>query len=95
MILGHPNGSLYVELAMSDQEALEVHHALSVAVQLIEQVHAMPGGIPRDAALQFDARDRLVKVARRLDHERRHKGRVPNPHRPISTPSNQTEHSDG
>jgi hypothetical protein len=71
-----------VALRMDDREALEVHRALSMAVQLIEQVHAMPGGIPRDAALQFDARDRLVTVARRLDHERHHHGCVPNPHDP-------------
>lgn len=69
-----------VNLELTDQEAHDVHHALSATVQLIDTVEA-DGGMPRSAPL-YGARSRLVQVARRLDHERRHHGAMPNPNGP-------------
>jgi hypothetical protein len=66
-----------VTLGLSDREAHDVHQALSVVISLIDEV----GTIPEDAPLH-GARPRLVTVARRLDHERRHHGAVPNPNVP-------------
>jgi hypothetical protein len=68
-----------VTLDLTAQEAHDVHHALATAVQLIDAVVAEHGHVPPDAPLAAAARDRLVVVARRLDHERRHRGAVPNP----------------
>jgi hypothetical protein len=64
---------------MNDTEAHDVHHGLSAAVQLIDVAAKQPGGLPPEAPLAGGARDRIVQVARRLDHERRHKGAVANP----------------
>jgi hypothetical protein len=64
-----------IALEMSDPEAHDVHHALSTTVELIDQV----GHVPANAPLAGAARNRLVVVAQRLDHERRHRGAVPNP----------------
>jgi hypothetical protein len=69
-----------VNLRLDDLEALAVHHALSPAVTLIDQVEA-DSGVPKHAPLS-GARPRLVKVAQRLDHERRYRGAVPNPNGP-------------
>lgn len=69
-----------VRLELDDQEAHDLHHALSVVVQVMDYAIAS-NGIPADAPLQPEARERLIVVARRLDHERRHKGAVPNPNR--------------
>lgn len=69
-----------VNLALTEQEAHDVHHALGGIVNLID---AVADEIPADAPLAGGARDRLVQVARRLDHERRHKGAVPNPNGPV------------
>jgi len=63
-----------VTLEMTDQEAHDLHHALATVVVLLDQV----GSIPKDAAL-YGARPRLLTMAKRLDHERRHHGAVPNP----------------
>jgi hypothetical protein len=62
---------------MTDEEAHDVHHSLSVVVTLLENVEPGEG-----AALTKDAIPRLTLVARRLDHERRHHGAVPNPNGP-------------
>lgn len=70
-------GSSEVVLEMDEQEAHDLHHAISTVVDLIDQV----GDIPSDAPL-YGARPRLVLLARRLDHERRHKGALPNPNGP-------------
>lgn len=67
-----------VDLPLTPQEAEDVHNALSVAVQLMDEVD-----VPMHAPL-YGARPRLVAVARRLDHERRHRGAVPNPNEPVS-----------
>ena len=72
-------GRAAVNLTMDDSEAHDVHHALSTAVTLIDFAAQEPGGIPPDAPLAGEARSRLVTVARRLDHERRHHGAVRNP----------------
>lgn len=69
---GAPQG---VRLELTDQEAHDLHHALSTTVQLIDQVT-----VPPHAPL-YGARPRLLAVARRLDHERKSPG-VPNPNRP-------------
>lgn len=72
-----------VTLKLTDQEAHDVHHALSVAVQLIDEVDRDPhAGMPPSAPL-YGALPRLVTVARRLDHERRHHGAVHNPNGPV------------
>lgn len=63
-----------VYLPLGEGEAHDVHHALSVTVQLLQQV--TPG---EGAALTKEAIPRLSLVAQRLDHERRHRGAVPNP----------------
>lgn len=67
-----------INLSMTPQEAENVHSALSVAIQLMDEVD-----VPMHAPL-YGARPRLVTVARRLDHERRHRGAVPNPNGPVS-----------
>ncbi len=64
-----------VKLAMDNQEAHDLHHAISVTVQLLQQAGVQPG-----APLTPESEERLVAVARRLDHERRWHGAVPNPH---------------
>lgn len=56
-----------VVLRMDATEAHDVHHAIAIAVQLLEQVGAQPGG-----ALTAESEERLARVARRLDHERHH-----------------------
>lgn len=61
-------------LALDDDEAHDVHHALSVVCQLLDEVQPGEG-----AALTRDALPRLTRVARRLAHERRWKGTRPNP----------------
>lgn len=66
-----------VRLDLTDQEADDLHHAISTVVGLMDQV----GDIPKSAPL-YGARPRLVTVARRLDHERNHHGAVPNPNAP-------------
>lgn len=66
-----------IQLELNEDEAHDVHHALAVTIDLLEQVTPGPG-----AALTKESRDGLVLVAKRLDHERRHKGRVPNPNGP-------------
>lgn len=68
-------GKSALALDLSEQEAHDVHHALSMAVDLMRQV----GAIPADAPL-YGAENRLLLVARRLSHERTHKGAVANPH---------------
>lgn len=72
-----------VSLVMDDQEAHDVHHALSMTIKIIDVAAREPGGIPPDAPLAGAARGRLVIVAQRLDHERRHRGAVPNPNRAV------------
>lgn len=64
-----------VTLDLSDQEAHDVHHALSTVIDLMDQVDVAA------TAPLHGARPRLVTVAKRLDHERRHHGAVPNPNR--------------
>lgn len=64
-----------IVLGLDDTEAHDVHHALGIAAQLLRQVGAQPG-----APLTAESEPRLLRVARRLDHERRHHGAVPNPH---------------
>lgn len=64
-------------LELTDQEAHDVHHALSTTIQLIDMANP-----PDHAPLNKTSRPRLVQVARRLDHERRHKGAIPNPNGP-------------
>lgn len=68
---------LDLALELTELEAHDLHHAIAVVVQLLEQV-TPPSGAP----LQPASAERLLAVARRLDHERRHRGRVPNPNRP-------------
>jgi hypothetical protein len=68
-----------ITLGLTEQEAHDVHHALSTTVDLIDAVTAEQGSLAPDAPLAGEARDRLVLIARRLDHERRHRGAVPNP----------------
>lgn len=65
-----------VVLEMTDDEAQDVHHALGVTINLLEQITPGP-----DAVLTKDSLPGLELVARRLDHERHH-GRVPNPNGP-------------
>lgn len=67
-----------VNLAMTDREAETVHHALGAVVQLLDEVGDT---VPPHAPL-YGARESLVLVARRLDHERRHRGALPNPNGP-------------
>lgn len=67
-------GREQVTLTMSGQEAHDLHHAISMAVLLLQQVGARPG-----APLTTESEGRLTILARRLDHERRHHGAVPNP----------------
>ena len=64
-----------VYLKLDDQEAHDLHHALATTISLMDQV----GAIPKEAPL-YGARPRLVRIARRLDHEARHKGAFANPH---------------
>lgn len=66
-----------VNLEMTDDEARDVHHALGVVIQLLDEIETPP-----DAPLPNAARPGLIQVARRLDHERRHHGAVPNPNGP-------------
>lgn len=50
-------------------EARAVWHAISTAVSLMDQIEAEPGNsVPAHAPL-YGWRDRLMEVARRLDHE--------------------------
>ncbi len=63
-----------VTLRMNDIEAHDVHCALAITVQLLQQIGAQPGG-----DLTPESEDRIATVARRLDHERRHKGAIANP----------------
>jgi hypothetical protein len=51
-----------------------VYHALSIAVSLIRQVGTQPGGV-----LTAESEARMLRVARRLSHELRWRGSVPNP----------------
>lgn len=54
---------------MDPAEARALWHAACTTVQLIDAVEAEPGNsIPPHAPL-YGQRDRLVAVARRLDHE--------------------------
>jgi hypothetical protein len=62
-----------ISLELTEDEALLVHHALSTTIQLIDVADP-----PDHAPLNTAAGPKLVEVARRLDHERRHAG--PNPH---------------
>lgn len=72
------NGSeLGIDLKLTPQEAEDVHNALSVAVQLMDEVD-----VPPHAPL-YGARPRLVAVAKRLSHKQRHRGAVPNPNGPV------------
>lgn len=64
-----------IRLELDDVEAEDVHSALAVVVSLLEAVEPGPG-----ATLTRESLPRLQQVARRLDHERRHRGR--NPHGP-------------
>ena len=68
------NPDATVTLALDDDEAGDVHHALSIAVSLIRQVGIQPGG-----GLTEQSEERMLRVARRLSHERRWRGSVPNP----------------
>lgn len=63
-----------IRLELDDDEARITHHALAVATELLDVVDPPPGALLRRAD-----RDALITVARRLDHERRHRGAVPNP----------------
>lgn len=63
-----------VTLVLSDSEARDVHHALGVVVELLQQVEPGPGAVLTKASIEP-----LLVVARRLAHERRHHGAVPNP----------------
>jgi hypothetical protein len=67
-----------IQLLLSEREARDVHLALSTTVQLMDQVDS----IPPDAPL-YGRRSSLVTVAKRLDHEQRHRGTVPNPNREV------------
>ena len=58
-----------VVLTMDPIEARALWHAACTTLQLIDQV----SDIPREAPL-YGQRDRLVQVARRLDHEINHAG---------------------
>jgi hypothetical protein len=58
-----------VTLEMDHDEARALWHAAGTTVSLMEQVEAEPGNsIPPHAPL-YGQKDRLVGVARRLDHE--------------------------
>lgn len=70
-----PEPRVLVVLTLTDQEAHDLHHGIAVVCQLLDQVTPGPG-----APLTREATPRLERVARRLDHERRWKGTVPNPH---------------
>lgn len=70
-----------VLLTLTDDEAFAVHHAISTTLQLMDQVEAQDGSINPDAPL-YGHRDNLVRAAKRLGHERRHHGAVPNPNVP-------------
>lgn len=56
--------SVRVTLDMDPQEARAVWHALGGIVDLIDQVDTIPPHAPL-----YGQRDRLIDVARRLDHE--------------------------
>lgn len=62
-------------LELNAGEADDVHAALAVTVDLLRQVQPGAG-----ATLTRGAIPVLERVARRLDHERRHGGTFPNPH---------------
>lgn len=66
-----------VTLELTDHEARLLHGALSVTVELLAQVQSGAGSL-----LQNSDRPALIQVARRLDHEQRHHGGVPNPNGP-------------
>ena len=66
-----------VRLGLTDREAEDVHHALATTVSLMDQVDSIPPEAPLHGR-----RSSLVAVARRLDHERRHRGALPNPNGP-------------
>lgn len=68
------NPDAAITLTLDDAEAGDVHHALSIAVQLIRQVGIQPGG-----GLTAESEERMLRVARRLSHEQRWRGSVPNP----------------
>ena len=68
---------MVVQLELTDDEARKVHAALSVTHEILDQV--TPG---EGAQLVKADREDLALVARRLDHERRHKGAVANPNGP-------------
>jgi hypothetical protein len=65
-----------VVLRMTEAEAHSVHHAMSLAIDCMRAVKAVPASSPL-----YKAEPRLLLVGRRLSHERTHKGAVPNPHR--------------
>jgi len=56
-----------IVLRVDPEEARALWHATCLAVDLIDQV----GEVPSDAPL-YGQRDRLVALARRLDHEINH-----------------------
>lgn len=58
-----------IVLSMEADLARAVWHAISTTITLMDEV----GEIPKNAPL-YGQRDRLVSVARRLDHEIRHVG---------------------
>lgn len=68
-----------IVLELTEDEAVTVHHSLATTVELMDQVGDR--NIPDHAPLKGRRAD-LVIVAKRLDHERRHKGAVPNPNGP-------------
>jgi hypothetical protein len=59
-----------VVLRMDTQEARALWHAACTTVELMDKV----GRIPREAPL-YGQRDRLIAVAKRLDHEINHEQR--------------------
>lgn len=64
-----------IRLNLTDDEAHDVHTAIAITIALLEQVEPGPGAVIGPGAIPG-----LERVARRLDHERRHAG--PNPHGP-------------
>lgn len=57
-----------ITLRIDQDAARPVWHAISTAVQLMDQVEAQPGdGIPPHAPL-YGQRARLIEVAQQLDH---------------------------
>lgn len=66
-----------VRLELTEAEAAELHAAIRVTCELLAQVEPGAG-----AALQRSSRPRLQRISERLDHERRHRGAIPNPNGP-------------